>query len=97
MSTYGQPIMDQWQANRNGRQGCQGEVGPFCPIRTPRLHLDCVTCNENQTGDSAATVLGDRPPRVEKILDVKRQLGEGRYDIGDRLDIVMDRLLEDLL
>jgi hypothetical protein len=35
--------------------------------------------------------------RAEKILDVKRQLAEGRYDIAEMLDIVVDRLLEDLL
>jgi hypothetical protein len=59
--------------------------------------MDSVACIENQTGDSATTLLQDPPLRVEKILDVKRQLGEGRYDIGDRLDIAIDRLLEDLL
>jgi hypothetical protein len=35
--------------------------------------------------------------RVEKVLDVKRQLAEGRYDIADKLDIAVDRLLEGLL
>ena len=59
--------------------------------------MDSVACIENQTADSATTLLQDPPLRVEKILDVKRQLGEGRYDIGDRLDIAIDRLLEDLL
>jgi hypothetical protein len=31
--------------------------------------------------------------RVEKILDIRRQLGEGRYSLEDRLDIVIDRIL----
>ena len=35
--------------------------------------------------------------RVEKVLDIKRQLAEGRYDIAEKLDVVVDRLLEDLL
>lgn len=35
--------------------------------------------------------------RADKVLDVKRQLAEGRYDITDKLDVVVDRLLEDLL
>jgi hypothetical protein len=31
--------------------------------------------------------------RVEKVLDIRRQLGEGRYSVADRLDAVVDRLL----
>ena len=58
--------------------------------------MDSVTCVENQTGWTAAT--GQQGPqfRVEKILDIKRQLGEGRYDIEGKLDVVVGRLLEDL-
>jgi len=55
-----------------------------------------MTCAENQTGWTAAT--GQQVPqfRVEKVLDIKRQLAEGRYDIEGKLDVVVDRLLEDL-
>lgn len=35
--------------------------------------------------------------RVDKILDIRRQLGEGRYSIADKLDVVIDRLLEEIL
>lgn len=35
--------------------------------------------------------------RIEKILDVRRQLGEGRYELAKRLDVVLDRILEGLL
>ncbi len=35
--------------------------------------------------------------RVEKILDIRRQLGEGRYRIADRMDVVVDRIIENLL
>jgi hypothetical protein len=34
--------------------------------------------------------------RRQKVLDVRRQLTEGRYDLGRRLDIVLDRVLADL-
>jgi len=34
--------------------------------------------------------------RKQKILDVRRQLTEGKYDLGERLDVVLDRVLEDL-
>ena len=35
--------------------------------------------------------------RVKKVLSVKQQLGEGRYGIAEKLDVVVDRLLEDIL
>ena len=59
--------------------------------------MDSAMCIENQTGGSAA--VGQQEPqfRVEKVLDIKRQLAEGRYEIEEKLDIVVDRLLEDLL
>ncbi|MHC4482039.1 MAG: flagellar biosynthesis anti-sigma factor FlgM [Planctomycetota bacterium] len=34
--------------------------------------------------------------RKEKVLEVRRQLTEGRYNLNGRLDIALDRVLEDL-
>jgi len=34
--------------------------------------------------------------RKEKVLNVRRQLTEGKYDINERLDVALDRVLEDL-
>ena len=34
--------------------------------------------------------------RKEKILDVRRQLTKGDYNLNDRLELVLDRVLEDL-
>jgi len=34
--------------------------------------------------------------RREKILDVRRQLTEGKYNLNERLDIALDKVLEDL-
>jgi len=59
--------------------------------------MDSMMCVENQTGVSAATGQQEPQFRVEKILAIKRQLGEGRYHIQEKLDVVVDRLLEDLL
>jgi anti-sigma28 factor (negative regulator of flagellin synthesis) len=59
--------------------------------------MDSVMCVENQTGGSVATGQQEPQFRVEKILDIKRQLAEGRYEIEEKLDVVVDRLLEDLL
>lgn len=34
--------------------------------------------------------------RREKILDVRRQITEGKYDLNERLDVALDKVLEDL-
>jgi hypothetical protein len=34
--------------------------------------------------------------RREKILTLRRQITEGRYDLTERLDLALDRVLEDL-
>jgi hypothetical protein len=34
--------------------------------------------------------------RREKILSLRRQITEGRYDVKQRLDMALDRVLEDL-
>jgi hypothetical protein len=34
--------------------------------------------------------------RREKILRVRRQLTEGKYDLSTRLDVALDKVLEDL-
>jgi len=59
--------------------------------------MNSVMCIENQTGVSAAAGQQEPQFRVDKILDIKRQLAEGRYDIQEKLDVVVSRLLADLL
>ena len=34
--------------------------------------------------------------RQNKVLNVRRQLTDGRYDLNERLSIAMDKVLEDL-
>ncbi len=34
--------------------------------------------------------------RKKKVLDVRRQLTEGKYDLNSRLDVALDKVLEDL-
>ena len=34
--------------------------------------------------------------RAEKILTVRRQLTDGEYDLNERLDFALDKVLEDL-
>ncbi|MBL7154481.1 MAG: flagellar biosynthesis anti-sigma factor FlgM [Phycisphaerae bacterium] len=34
--------------------------------------------------------------RKDKVLDVRRQLTEGKYDLNERLDVALEKVLEDL-
>ncbi len=34
--------------------------------------------------------------RKEKVLDVRQQLTEGKYDLNERLEIALDKILEHL-
>jgi hypothetical protein len=46
----------------------------------------------------AAALAGDETPeiRVDKVLEIRRQLGEGTYSIAERLDFVVERIIRDL-
>lgn len=35
--------------------------------------------------------------RRQKVLRLRRQITEGRYDLADRLDMALDKVLEDLI
>ena len=35
--------------------------------------------------------------RIERVLMIRRQLEEGRYRVAEKLNVVVDRILEDLL
>ena len=34
--------------------------------------------------------------RQKKVLDVRRSLADGQYDMNDRLDMALDKILEEL-
>lgn len=34
--------------------------------------------------------------RREKVLDIRRQLTEGKYNLSERLDVALDRVLDEL-
>jgi len=52
--------------------------------------------NTTQIGQVLKKIASLPEVRKEKILDVRRQLTEGKYNLKERLDIVLDKVLEDL-
>jgi anti-sigma28 factor (negative regulator of flagellin synthesis) len=64
------------------------------------VYLDCGSGNKSQ-GTTTALALQDvhslPPVRKKKIHEVRQQLAKGTYDIEERLNLILDQLLEDLV
>ena len=52
--------------------------------------------NNTPIGQELKRIASLREVRKEKVLDVRRQLTEGKYDLNERLDVALDKVLEDL-
>ena len=89
--------MDERQTNLITCQRRQRDLSPFEHVLPLRVPMDCATSAGDQTGELAAAAQQEPQLRAERVLDIKRQLGEGRYEIEEKLSVVVDRLLEDLL
>jgi hypothetical protein len=51
------------------------------------------------TAGSASTLLAEEERqeiRVDKVLEIRRQLGEGTYSIADRLDVVVEKIIAEI-
>ena len=60
--------------------------------------MNLMVCFKNRESNKDAATTEDSPEiRIDKVLSVRRELGEGRYHVFEKLDIVVDRLLEELL
>jgi hypothetical protein len=64
-----------------------------------RTAMRAPACDTENLDPGTAALAGDETSeiRVEKVLEVRRQLGEGTYCIAERLDVVVERILKDLL
>jgi hypothetical protein len=64
------------------------------------VYLDCGCGNKSQ-GTITASALQEHhslsPVRKKRILKVRQQLAEGTYDIEERLNGILDQILEDLV
>jgi hypothetical protein len=60
--------------------------------------MNSSACTNNcESQETPVTAQHTPEIRIEKILAVRRQLGEGRYCLAEKLDVVVDRILEELL
>ena len=74
--------------------------GPAEEILTPDqdLIMEQILKNINTTpiGQVLKKIASLPEVRRDKVLEVRQRLTKGQYDLGERLDIVLDKVLEDL-
>jgi len=75
-------------------------IEPVEEILTPDqdLIMEQILKNINTTpiGQVLKKIASLPEVRQGKVLDVRRQLTEGKYDLNERLDVALDKVLEDL-
>ena len=62
------------------------------------LVMDQILDNINTTpiGQVLKKIASLPDVRKEKVLDLRRQITEGEYDLNERLDVAVDKVLEQL-
>ncbi|NIP25700.1 MAG: hypothetical protein GWN67_15385 [Phycisphaerae bacterium] len=85
----------------NGRFGSQNEQGDsleesLAPDEDLIMEQILENLNTTPIGKVLKRIASLPEVRKEKVLDVRRQLTEGKYDLSSRLDVALDKVLEDL-
>ena len=88
-------------SNNNGCfEGRDRQVEPVHEGMAPDedLTMEQILDNINNTpiGQVLKRIASLPEIRKQKILRVRRQLTEGKYDLSTRLDVALDKVLEDL-
>jgi hypothetical protein len=68
-------------------------------IRDKDLLMEQILANLNNTpiGQVLKRIASLPEVRREKVLDIRRRLTEGHYDFNERLDMALDKVLDDLI
>ncbi len=79
--------------SQNARNGQERDAAPNGDVLAEQI-----LGNGNTTShEEALQRIASLPPiRQGKVLDIRRRLAKGTYEVADRLDRAMDRLLEAL-
>ncbi|MDH4239086.1 MAG: flagellar biosynthesis anti-sigma factor FlgM [Phycisphaerae bacterium] len=82
---------------RFGSQNGQGDSLDECLAPDEDLIMEQILENLNTTpiGKVLKRIASLPEVRKKKVLDVRRQLTEGKYDLSSRLDVALDKVLED--
>jgi hypothetical protein len=72
------------------------QIDPVGEVLAPDKMMEQILDNINTTpiGQVLRKIASLPEVRKEKVLDVRRQLTEGKYDLDERLDVALDKVLE---
>jgi hypothetical protein len=84
--------------------GCSEEQDSEAKLTGRDLSADEDTLMEEILDNISTTPLGQVLKKIaslpeirrDKVLEIRRRLTKGQYDLGERLDIALDKVLEDL-
>ena len=63
------------------------------------LLMELILANMNNTpiGQVLKRIASLPEVRKEKVLDIRKRLTQGQYDLNERLDMALDKVLDDLI
>ena len=89
--------MAEFDSNSRFERGNR-QVDPVGEVLAPDndMMMEQILDNINTTpiGQVLRKIASLPEVRKEKVLDVRRQLTEGKYDLDERLDVALDKVLE---
>ncbi len=89
--------MAEFDSNRRFERGNR-QIDPVGEVLAPDedVVMEQILDNINTTpiGQVLRKIASLPEVRKEKVLDVRRQLTEGQYDLDERLDVALDKVLE---
>ncbi len=94
-------VIEMPDSNNNGRlEDYDRQIEPVNDVMAPDedFTMEQILDNINNTplGQVLKKIAMLPEIRKEKVLRVRRQLTEGKYDLSTRLDVALDKVLEDL-
>lgn len=88
------PSFDSNNRFESEKRHANGEAGSLAPDNDLMLEQILENMHTTPIGRVLRKIASLPEVRREKILDVRRQLTEGRYDLNEHLDIAIDKVLE---
>jgi hypothetical protein len=92
-------LMSDFESNRGFERQNRRSNRPAVRLTAKKdLLMEQILENLNKTpiGQVLQKIASLPEVRKDKVLDVRRQLTDGKYDVNERLDIALDKVLEDL-
>ena len=84
--------------SRFNRLNCQMNTGTGNSVQDSDKTMEQILESLNNTpiGKVLKKIASLPENRKDKVIDVRQQLTDGKYNLNERLDIAIDKVLEDL-